>query len=197
MKFADWRGWWCPAPARACSVIVLPHQGSCHILSSSCCKECTSGRRSAGPSFFSCKAPCRHLPSRNVASQRKGCARALKMETEHQMTLDDKSCSGRIAKYISHMVFGYNAPDEPNDLPEEVRRRLGEARPTKEGSSPTWTYFRTPYVHLQERSSLTSMTRAWGHGCDSGRPQRLAGRLAEQHSWAGQAVDSSRGIGAP
>ena len=55
MKFADWWGWWCPAPARACSVIVLPTPGSCLILSSSCCQECTSGRRSAGRSFFSCR----------------------------------------------------------------------------------------------------------------------------------------------
>jgi len=73
------------------------------------------------PIFLFLQAPCKHLPSRNVASQREGCARALKMETEHQMTLDDKTYSGRIAKYISHMVFGYSAPDEPNDLPEDVQ----------------------------------------------------------------------------
>ena len=50
------------------------------------------------PIFLFLQAPCRHLPSRNVAGQREGCARALKMETEHQMTLDDKTYSGRIAK---------------------------------------------------------------------------------------------------
>ena len=64
----------------------------------------------------------------------------LKMETEHQAKLDDKTNTCCIAKYIPHKIFGYSAPDEPTELLEEVKRRLMEAGPAKETSSPTWIW---------------------------------------------------------
>ena len=55
-----------------------------------------------------------------------------------ELKMETNTCC--IAKYISHKIFGYSAPDEPTELLSEVKRRLMEAGPAKETSSPTWIW---------------------------------------------------------
>ena len=142
----------------------------------------------------------------SVASQCKGCARALasprlasplleqiKFQISFELRTVAASSNVRwqlpLASSLAASLYTHNC------MPQLMPRSLCTS-----AKRTHFTYFGLDQLGHLARALAISLRMgllSQSGRCDSGRPQRLAGRLAERHSWAGQAVDSSRGIGAP